>query len=360
LFKHSFGTVLLCVSDGNAVEKIEQVGGKLLGETTNDKMLSYGDASISIDDAIKAFESKLEPIFPTTVDEGAAVSYEKGNVEKNAITAPTILTGAKPKVFIPVFPGTNCEYDTAFAFSRAGAQPDVMVIRNRNSQEVEDSFKEMSERIKTANMIMIPGGFSAGDEPEGSGKFIAAAFRNNAVTESVRDLLFNRDGLMLGICNGFQALMKLGLLPYGDILPLEHDGPTLTFNRIGRHQSAYVSTKIVSNNSPWLSFTNEGDTYEIAISHGEGRFCGSEELLKELFAKGQVATQYVDAEGNPTMDTAFNPNGSMCAIEGIISPNGRILGKMGHSERMGNGVAKNIPGEKDQKIFEAGVRYFVG
>ncbi|MBP5186339.1 MAG: phosphoribosylformylglycinamidine synthase subunit PurQ, partial [Clostridiales bacterium] len=180
------------------------------------------------------------------------------------------------------------------------------------------------------------------------------------VTESVRDLLFNRDGLMLGICNGFQALMKLGLLPYGDILPLEHDGPTLTFNNIGRHQSAYVSTKIVSNNSPWLSFTNEGDTYEIAISHGEGRFCGSEALLKELFAKGQVATQYVDDKGNPTMDTAFNPNGSMCAIEGIISPNGRILGKMGHSERMGNGVAKNIPGEKDQKIFEAGVRYFVG
>ena len=360
LFQHSFGTVLLSVSDGNAVDKIEQVGGKLLGKTTSEKALTFGSQSISIDDAIDAYVSKLEPIFPTIVDEGDAVSYEKGEVVKNAITAPTILTGAKPKVFIPVFPGTNCEYDTAFAFSRAGAEPDVMVIRNRNSKEVEESFQEMSERIKKANMIMIPGGFSAGDEPEGSGKFIAAAFRNAAVTESVRDLLFNRDGLMLGICNGFQALMKLGLLPYGDILPLEHDGPTLTFNRIGRHQSAYVSTKIVSNNSPWLSFTNEGDTYEIAISHGEGRFCGSEALLKELFAKGQVATQYVDDKGNPTMDTAFNPNGSMCAIEGIISPNGRILGKMGHSERMGNGIAKNIPGEKDQKIFEAGVRYFVG
>ncbi len=360
LFSHSFGTVLLCVSDNNAVDKIEQVGGKLLGVTTNDQMLTYGNQSISMDEAIEAFVSKLEPIFPTIVDQGKAVSYEKGEVTKNAITAPSILTGAKPKVFIPVFPGTNCEYDSAFAFSRAGAEPDVMVIRNRNSQEITDSFAEMSERIKKANMIMIPGGFSAGDEPEGSGKFIAAAFRNAAVTESVRDLLFNRDGLMLGICNGFQALMKLGLLPYGDILPLEHDGPTLTFNNIGRHQSAYVSTKIVSNNSPWLSFTSEGDVHEIAISHGEGRFCASEELLKELFAKGQVATQYVDDQGVPSMDTAFNPNGSMCAIEGIISPNGRILGKMGHSERMGNGVAKNIPGEKDQKIFEAGVRYFIG
>ena len=197
LFQHSFGTVLLSVSDGNAVDKIEQVGGKLLGKTTSDGKLTLGSQSISIDEAIEAYVSKLEPIFPTIVDEGKAVSYEKGNVEKNAITAPALLTGVKPQVFIPVFPGTNCEYDTAFAFSRAGATPDVMVIRNRNSQEVEESFQEMSERIKKANMIMIPGGFSAGDEPEGSGKFIAAAFRNAAVTESVRDLLFNRDGLML-------------------------------------------------------------------------------------------------------------------------------------------------------------------
>ncbi|HPE39303.1 MAG TPA: phosphoribosylformylglycinamidine synthase [Bacillota bacterium] len=360
LFEKSFGTVLLSVSEGNSVDKIEQVGGYLLGETNDTKAISFNGQLITMEDALAAFEGKLEPIFPTKVDSGAATTYPKIEDVKADIICPNILKGIKPKVFIPVFPGTNCEYDTARAFERAGADADVMVIRNRSSEEIKASLMEMSQRIKNANMVMIPGGFSGGDEPEGSGKFIAAAFRNAQVTESVRDLLFNRDGLMLGICNGFQALMKLGLLPYGDILPLEQDGPTLTFNRIGRHQSCYSSTKIVTNHSPWLSMTNEGDVFEIAISHGEGRFCADEALLKDLFAKGQVATQYVDDHGVPSMDTCFNPNGSMCAIEGIISPNGRVLGKMGHSERMGDNIGKNIPGAKDQKVFEAGVRYFIG
>ena len=241
---------------------------------------------------------------------------------------------------------------------KAGAKADVMVIRNRTSQEITESLAEMSRRISQASLIMIPGGFSGGDEPEGSGKFIATAFRNSSVADAVRDLLQNRDGLMLGICNGFQALIKLGLLPYGDILPLKSNGPTLTFNRIGRHQSGYVSTRIVSNHSPWLTMTSPGEIHQIPISHGEGRFFASDELLAGLFANGQVATQYVDDKGIPTLDTRFNPNGSVQAIEGIFSPDGRILGKMGHSERLGEAVAKNIPGMKDQHIFQAGVRYF--
>ena len=359
LFRRSFGVVLVSVRDGNAVDKIEAVGGKCIGHTSQSEVLCWNGQLVTLADAQEAFMSPLEPIFPTVTEEKPL--HEVCAAQEKTYTVPRFkgkLSKPQPTVFIPVFPGTNCEYDSAAAFEKAGAKADVMVVRNRTSEEISESLKEMSRRIANANLIMLPGGFSGGDEPEGSGKFIATAFRNAYVSEAVRDLLNNRDGLMLGICNGFQALIKLGLLPYGDILPLEPDGPTLTFNRIGRHQSGYVSTKIVSNHSPWLLQTNPGEIHQIPISHGEGRFFASDELLKALFANGQVAAQYVDDKGHPTLDTNFNPNGSVQAIEGIISPDGRILGKMGHSERIGNSVAKNIPGMKDQHIFLSGVRYF--
>ena len=359
LFNRSMGVLLISVQDKNAVDKLEMVGGRLIGTVTGSGALSWNGQLITLADASKSFEDRLEAIFPTRIGEEEIKISDVRDIRK---IEPKPYKGsirlAKPTVFIPVFPGTNCEYDSAAAFEKAGADADVMVIRNLSSKEISESLTEMSRRIAKASMIMLPGGFSGGDEPEGSGKFIAAAFRNPYITEAVRDLLGNRDGLMLGICNGFQALMKLGLLPYGDILPLENDGPTLTFNKIGRHQSGYVTTKIVSADSPWLSMTTPGELYEIPVSHGEGRFYASDELLMSLFKNSQVATQYVDDKGNPTMDTAFNPNGSVQAVEGIISPDGRIFGKMGHSERMGSHIAKNIPGNKDQHIFEAGVRYF--
>jgi len=359
LFSRSFGVILASVRDGNAVDKLETVGGKYIGHTTNSEALCWNGQLITLADAQNAFMSVLEPVFPTFTEEKELVHAVPVQVKTYSIPHYNgKLSGARPTVFIPVFPGTNCEYDSAAAFEKAGAKADVMVIRNRTSQEISESLMEMSRRISRANLIMIPGGFSGGDEPEGSGKFIATAFRNSYISDEVRNLLQNRDGLMLGICNGFQALIKLGLLPYGDILPLESNGPTLTFNRIGRHQSGYVSTRIVSNHSPWLSLTSPGEIHQIPISHGEGRFFASDELLSRLFANGQVATQYVDDKGIPTMDTRFNPNGSVQAIEGILSPDGRILGKMGHSERLGEAVAKNIPGMKDQHIFQAGVRYF--
>jgi phosphoribosylformylglycinamidine synthase len=360
LFSRSYGVVLASVCDGNAADKLEMVGGKYIGHTTQSEAISWNGRLITLADAQNAFMSTLEPIFPTITKEHSIIETNS-TAHLTQYAVPIYkgkLSSAKPTVFIPVFPGTNCEYDSATAFEKAGATADILVIRNRTSEEISESLLEMSRRISKANMLMIPGGFSGGDEPEGSGKFIAAAFRNPYITEAVRDLLHNRDGLMLGICNGFQALIKLGLLPYGDILPLESDGPTLTFNHIGRHQSGYVSTKIVSNHSPWLSMTRQDEIYQIPVSHGEGRFFASNQLLNSLFAKGQVATQYVDDKGVPTLDTNFNPNGSVSAIEGIISPGGKILGKMGHSERIGESIAKNIPGSKDQHIFCAGVRYF--
>jgi len=359
LFSRSFGTVLVSVQDRNAVDKIEMVGGRFLGHTTSSAALCWNGQMMTLADAEKAYTSTLEPIFPTKTAEKPMTDLQTEHTSRSVSApyrgAPVL---ARPTVFIPVFPGTNCEYDSAAAFERAGAISDVMVIRNRTSEEISESLMEMSRRISRANIIMIPGGFSGGDEPEGSGKFIATAFRNPYIADAVRGLLKQRDGLMLGICNGFQALIKLGLLPYGDILPLETDGPTLTFNRIGRHQSGYVTTKIISSDSPWLSMTQPGELHEIPVSHGEGRFYASDELLRTLFSNGQVATQYVDDKGHPTMDTTYNPNGSVQAIEGIVSPDGRIFGKMGHSERLGEGIAKNIPGMKDQHIFAAGVRYF--
>ena len=266
---------------------------------------------------------------------------------------------AKPKVFIPVFPGTNCEYDTAKAFELAGAEPIVKVFKNMTAEDIRDSVEIFSKGIKEAQMIMFPGGFSAGDEPDGSGKFIATAFRNAKIKEEVSKLLDERDGLVLGICNGFQALIKLGLVPYGEIVEQKADSPTLTINSIGRHVSKMVYTKVVTNKSPWLKNAELGGVYAIPASHGEGRFVANKEWLEKLFENGQVATQYVDLSGNPTMDEDFNVNGSYCAIEGITSPDGRVLGKMAHSERIGDSVAINITGNQDQKIFRSGVEYFL-
>jgi phosphoribosylformylglycinamidine synthase len=264
----------------------------------------------------------------------------------------------RPRVFIPVFPGTNCEYDTLAAFQKAGAEVETIVFRNMSEEHIRESVRAFTEAIQKAQILMFPGGFSAGDEPDGSGKFIATAFRNDRIKDAVSDLIQHRDGLVLGICNGFQALIKLGLLPYGEITPQKVDSPTLATNNIGRHISKSVYTKVVTNKSPWLMKAELGGVYSIPASHGEGRFVASEEWISNLFANGQVATQYVDLEGNPTMDEDFNPNGSYSAIEGITSPDGRVLGKMAHSERIGFDVAINIIGEKDQHIFESGVSYF--
>ena len=359
MFGRAYGTFLISVKEGNAVEKLEMLGAILVGSTTESEAFNWKGQLITLADAKDSYDKTLAKVFPTSVEENEIPDEAKKTVTTGNSKQYLSIRGiSKPQVFIPAFPGTNCELDSARAFEKAGATADVMVFRNLSSQDTIESLKMMSEKIRNANMIMLPGGFSGGDEPEGSAKFLAAAFRNPYVTEAVRDLLFNRDGLILGICNGFQALVKLGLLPYGEILPLETDGPTLTFNRIGRHQSGYVTTRIVSTNSPWLSLVNEGDLHEIPISHGEGRFFAKADQLAHLMSAGQVATQYVDEKGLPTMDTRFNPNGSSFAIEGIMSPDGRILGKMGHSERMGSGVAINIPGNKDQQLFSSGVRYF--
>ena len=261
-------------------------------------------------------------------------------------------------MLIPAFPGTNCEYDSAKAMADAGADPRIIVVRNLSADAIARSVDEFARELKDAQMIFIPGGFSGGDEPDGSGKFITAFFRSAALREGVNDLLKNRDGLMCGICNGFQALIKLGLVPYGEIRDMDDSCPTLTFNTIARHQSRIVRTRIASNMSPWLRLTNVGDVYSVPISHGEGRFLASEELVRQLAANGQIATQYVDLEDRATADVHFNPNGSVYAIEGITSPDGRVFGKMGHSERVGSGLYRNVPGNYDIRMFESAVQYF--
>ncbi|MBQ9955591.1 MAG: phosphoribosylformylglycinamidine synthase subunit PurQ, partial [Eggerthellaceae bacterium] len=302
------------------------------------------------------WEGKLEPVFPYR---GAGEEVE---AVSHATSLPLTYTRepiARPRVIIPVFPGTNCEYDTARAFERAGAVAQTLVINNLSPERVAESTKALVDAIKNSQIIMIPGGFSGGDEPDGSAKFITAFFRAPEVTEAVRDLLFNRDGLMLGICNGFQALVKLGLVPYGDIRPMDDTCPTLTFNNIGRHQSRLVRTRVASSLSPWLSRCQVGDIHNIAISHGEGRFVVSDELLAQMLANGQVATQYVDEAGVPSLDMRVCPNGSVMAIEGITSPDGRVLGKMGHTERSGYGLYKNVPGNNFQPLIEGGVDYFL-
>ncbi|WP_347993205.1 phosphoribosylformylglycinamidine synthase [uncultured Eubacterium sp.] len=354
LFAPGYGDIIAEVP----ADKIDDVNVSyvLIGETTDDATLKYGEESILLDDAIKTWEKPLEKVFPTRSHKDTSVIdtpvYDKGSVYvcKNKI--------AKPTVFIPVFPGTNCEYDSAKAFENAGAKVITKVFKNLTPEDIRDSVKIFEESINQSQIIMFPGGFSAGDEPDGSAKFFATAFRNEKIKESVHKLLNERDGLALGICNGFQALIKLGLVPNGQITGQNENSPTLTYNTINRHVSKMVYTKVVSNKSPWLQLAELGGTYVNPASHGEGRFVAPEECIKELFANGQVATQYVNEQGQPTMDEEWNVNGSYYAIEGITSPDGRCLGKMAHIERKGNSVAMNIYGEQDLKVFEAGVKYF--
>ena len=331
-------------------------GEEIIGRTTEQYKVFSDSYTLSLDTLQKAWEGKLESVFPCRI-KTAFASIEAYSHSAKQRPVPTVKV-AKPRVLIPVFPGTNCEYDSARAFERAGAVAEVLVIRNLSASALEESVEAAVKAINNAQMIMIPGGFSGGDEPDGSAKFITSFFRNPQVTDAVHELLKKRDGLMLGICNGFQALVKLGLVPYGEITEMSENSPTLTFNTIARHQSMMVNTRIASNQSPWLAACEVGDIHTIAISHGEGRFIASGSLLQRMANNGQIATQYVDLSGRPTMDIRFNPNSSVDAIEGITSPDGRVLGKMGHSERIGDQVCKNVPGNKDQQIFESGVRYF--
>ena len=355
LFACDYGTIILELNEDVALD--EFVGAYELGTVSAEKAIVCGDVTISLDEIETAYTKPLEQIFPTHVRKSTGETKASELYTATSIVkSPTSF--AKPRIFIPVFPGTNCEYDTAKAFNRAGGAAETLVVKNLTPAMVEESVSAIVEGIKKSQIVMLPGGFSGGDEPDGSGKFIAAMFRNPRITEAVRDLLKNRDGLMLGICNGFQALIKLGLVPYGDIQELTPANPTLTYNEIGRHVSCMVETKVVSNLSPWFNNVKVGDIHTIAVSHGEGRFCASPEVLAQLKANGQIATQYVNANGDTSMDIEVNPNGSVWAIEGITSPDGRILGKMGHSERIGKYVAKNVPGAKDQQLFEAGVAYF--
>ena len=337
-------------------EEIDSAYATKIGQTTAEAAIVLGSDSASIEELLQLNEAVLENVYPTKV------KSDVGTVAPIACTesftaAPAIKT-AKPKVLIPVFPGTNCEYDSARAMMRAGAEAEIVVIRNLTAEDVARSVETVAAKIAESQMIFIPGGFSGGDEPDGSAKFITAFFRNPEIREQVTAHLENRDGLMLGICNGFQALIKLGLVPYGKIIDTDDTCPTLTYNNIARHQSKIVRTRVCTNKSPWLAGTEVGSIYNVPISHGEGRFFASQELVKQLMENGQIATQYVDLNGDPTMDTAFNPNGSVYAIEGIISPDGRVLGKMGHSERWQGGLYRNVPGEYDMQLFASAVKYF--
>ena len=348
LFGCAYGSFVLEMADGTV--------GKVLGVTTADGSFSYHGEALSQTQVLGAYEDKLESVYACNIPTPAQ-SMETFSYEATQRKAPAVKV-AKPKVLIPAFPGTNCEYDSAKAVRDAGAEPEIIVINNLSADGIARSVERFANELKTAQMVFIPGGFSGGDEPDGSGKFITAFFRNAAVKEGVTALLEQRDGLMCGICNGFQALIKLGLVPYGKIIDTDETCPTLTFNNISRHQSRIVRTRVASNKSPWLALTNVGDVYNVPISHGEGKFLASEELIRRLAANGQIATQYVDLDGNATADVHFNPNGSLYAIEGITSPDGRVFGKMGHSERIGSGLYKNVPGEYNIRMFEAAVKYF--
>ena len=358
LFTLQPGGMVLELAEGTEPEDLfEGLDYMLLGHTSEKQVIAINDDVIPMDEAENAYSTPLEGIFPSKTDEKDDKDIDMPLYKAELpLTAP--VTIAKPRVFIPVFPGINCEYDSARAFEDAGAVAETFIVRNLTPQAVEESVAKMVEMIDNAQIVMLPGGFSAGDEPDGSGKFIATMLRNPRIKEAIERLLNDRDGLMLGICNGFQALVKLGLVPYGEIREMSADSPTLTFNNIGRHVSQIVNTRVVSNKSPWFSAVEPGEIHSVAVSHGEGRFYAPEETIKALFANGQVATQYVDENGKPTMAMPYNPNGSLYAIEGITSPDGRILGKMGHTERFVPGLFKNISGNKDQKIFISGVNYF--
>ena len=349
LFGYAYGGFVLEIADHAAI-------GTQIGVTNDTGKLTLAGEVVDLNDLQKTYEDKLESVYSCNIPD-RKTPMENFSYEATDRKAPAIKV-AKPKVLIPAFPGTNCEYDSAKAVRDAGAEPEIIVINNLSADGIARSVEHFADELKSAQMIFVPGGFSGGDEPDGSGKFITAFFRNAAVKEGVTDLLENRDGLMCGICNGFQALIKLGLVPYGKIIDTDENCPTLTFNTIARHQSRIVRTRIASNKSPWLSLMNVGDIVNVPISHGEGRFLASEELIRQLAANGQIATQYVDLEGNATSDVHFNPNDSMFAIEGITSPDGRVFGKMGHSERIGAGLYKNVPGNYDIRMFEAAVKYF--
>ena len=368
VMKMSFGNDIGFTACGDAVQKAPVYGtilaeltedcdfGTLIGHTTEEASIALKGEKVAISELYALNTAVLEKVYPTKTKETDR-KIEAFSAEGICGAAPAVKT-AKPKVLIPVFPGTNCEYDSAKAVMNAGGEAEIVVIRNLTAEDVSRSVETVAAKIADSQMIFIPGGFSGGDEPDGSAKFITAFFRNPAIKEQVTKLLDERDGLMCGICNGFQALIKLGLVPYGKIIDTDANCPTLTFNTIARHQSRIVRTRIASNKSPWLSLMNVGDVVNVPISHGEGRFFASEELALELAKNGQIATQYVDLEGNPTMDAAFNPNGSLFAIEGITSPDGRVFGKMGHSERIGKDLYRNVPGNYDIRMFEAAVKYF--
>ena len=349
LFGYQYGAFVLEMAGDNEE-------GTLIGTVTDEPCIVYGGESLSLTGLLGAYEDKLESVYPCNIPAQGG-RMETFSAPEFPRSVPAVKT-ARPKVLIPVFPGTNCEYDSAKAMSDAGAEPEIMVINNLSAEGIARSVDSFAQSLKAAQMIFIPGGFSGGDEPDGSGKFITAFFRNAAVREEVTKLLEQRDGLICGICNGFQALIKLGLVPYGRIMDTDESCPTLTFNTIARHQSRIVRVRVASNKSPWLAGTQVGDIYSVPISHGEGRFIAGEELIRSLAANGQIATQYVDLQGNATDDIHFNPNNSMFAVEGICSPDGRVFGKMGHAERIGSGLYKNVPGEYDMKMFSSAVKYF--
>lgn len=349
IFSYCYGAFVLELDGAVSV-------GEVLGETIDAFEIQLKNETVSGAELLKSYEETLEPIFPSQTD-GKAEQLDNISYMAENRVSPKIKM-ARPKVLIPVFPGTNCEYDTEKALETAGAEADIFVIKNLTPQAVSESTDAFAKKLSASQIMFVPGGFSGGDEPDGSGKFITAFMRNAVIKQEISNLLNQRDGLICGICNGFQALIKLGLVPFGEIIDTDETCPTLTYNTIGRHQSRLVRTRIASNKSPWLSKTNVGDVYTVPISHGEGRFIVSNEVLQKMIANGQIATQYVDLDGNATTDILFNPNGSVLAIEGITSPDGRVFGKMGHSERIGNGLYKNVPGKFDMGMFEAAVEYF--
>ena len=353
LFGYAYGSFVMEMADDTV-----PAGAILLGRTTADYALTCDGETVSLAELYKAYADRLESVYPTKANVARTDNTVPNLSAPQYTTVRTTEKFARPRVLIPAFPGTNCEYDTAKALERAGLAPEIMVIRNLTSEAVSASVAAFAEKLPQSQIIFIPGGFSGGDEPDGSGKFITAFFRNDIIRERTNELLKNRMGLMCGICNGFQAIVKLGLVPYGEIIDTDENCPTLTFNEIGRHQSRLVRTRIASTKSPWLAETQVGEIYNVAISHGEGRFIAPQSVLESLVANGQIATQYVDPDGNATMDIDYNPNGSLLAIEGITSPDGRVFGKMGHSERYNTGLYQNVPGNYDMGMFVAARKYF--
>ncbi|WP_434295828.1 phosphoribosylformylglycinamidine synthase [Clostridium botulinum] len=357
LFSRDYGSIILEVNKNFDLNLLKEINYKIIGDTTERASIEILGEEILLDKCYEEFESTLEDVFISKVEKEYKKDLDIPLYRNKNKKSPSIKI-SKPKVLIPVFPGTNCEYDSKRAFEKAGGEVELVVFNNMSSHNIKESIDNLSSKIKQSNIIMLPGGFSAGDEPEGSGKFIATIFRNEKIKDSVMELLKVRDGLMLGICNGFQALIKLGLVPFGEIGDINENCPTLTYNDIGRHQSKIAYTKVVSNLSPWFNNVEVGDIHAIPISHGEGKFYAKDNVMKRLIDNGQIVTQYVDVNGNVTSDIRYNPNGSVSSVEGICSPDGRILGKMAHSERIGYGTLKNVPGNKDQKIFDAGIKYF--